>query len=388
MSRILIIDDERLIRHALRDILEYEKHEVAEAEDGDVGLKSAIDGRFDVVFCDVKMPGKDGIEVVEALRMKGVETPVIIMTGHASVELAVEALKAGAYDFIEKPLDLNRILVALRNATDREALRQETVVLRQRQGKKGGVDMIGSSPALEEIRAIISKVAPTDARVLITGENGTGKEVVARKVHALSQRKGGPFVEVNCAAIPSELIESELFGHEKGAFTSAVKQRKGRFEQAQSGTLFLDEIGDMALPAQAKMLRALQERVIQRVGGDKNIKIDVRVLAATNKDLQVEIAEGRFREDLFHRLNVIPIHVPRLADRSTDVPELVEYFLGGVADELGVSAPNFTKDALAALSKAPWTGNIRELRNAVERLVILCGSEVTGADVKRHVTGG
>lgn len=386
MARILIIDDERLIRHALRDILEYEQHEVAEAEDGTAGLKAALEGKFDAIFCDVKMPGKDGIEVVEALSMKGVETPVIIMTGHGSVELAVQALKGGAYDFIEKPLDLNRVLVALRNATDREALRKETVVLRQRQGKKGGVDMIGQSAALEAIRGVIAKVAPTDARVLITGANGTGKEVVARKIHAMSGRKAAPFVEVNCAAIPAELIESELFGHEKGAFTSAVKQRKGRFEQAQGGTLFLDEIGDMALPAQAKMLRALQERVIQRVGGDKNIKVDVRVLAATNKNLAEEIAEGRFREDLFHRLNVIPIHVPSLAERSEDVPLLVGYFLGGVADELGVPAPDFTKDALKALSKAPWTGNIRELRNVVERLVILCGGKVDAADVKRHVS--
>ena len=386
MARILIIDDERLIRHALRDILEYEQHEVAEAEDGTTGLKSALEGKFDAIFCDVKMPGKDGIEVVEALSLKGVETPVIIMTGHGSVELAVQALKGGAYDFIEKPLDLNRVLVALRNATDREALRKETVVLRQRQGKKGGVDMIGQSAALEAIRGVIAKVAPTDARVLITGANGTGKEVVARKIHALSGRKAAPFVEVNCAAIPAELIESELFGHEKGAFTSAVKQRKGRFEQAQGGTLFLDEIGDMALPAQAKMLRALQERVIQRVGGDKNIKVDVRVLAATNKNLAEEIAEGRFREDLFHRLNVIPIQVPSLAERSEDVPLLVEYFLGGVADELGVPAPTFTKDALKALSKAPWTGNIRELRNVVERLVILCGAKVDAADVKRHIS--
>ncbi|MCH1582569.1 MAG: sigma-54 dependent transcriptional regulator [Flavobacteriales bacterium] len=386
MARILIIDDERLIRHALRDILEYEQHEVAEAEDGTSGLKAALEGKFDAIFCDVKMPGKDGIEVVEALSMKGVETPVIIMTGHGSVELAVQALKGGAYDFIEKPLDLNRVLVALRNATDREALRKETVVLRQRQGKKSGVDMIGQSAALEAIRGVIAKVAPTDARVLITGANGTGKEVVARKIHALSSRKAAPFVEVNCAAIPAELIESELFGHEKGAFTSAVKQRKGRFEQAQGGTLFLDEIGDMALPAQAKMLRALQERVIQRVGGDKNIKVDVRVLAATNKNLAEEIAEGRFREDLFHRLNVIPIQVPSLAERSEDVPLLVEYFLGGVADELGVPPPAFTKDALKALSKAPWTGNIRELRNVVERLVILCGDKVDAADVKRHVS--
>ena len=388
MARILIIDDEKLIRHALKDILEYEKHEVAEAEDGIQGLKAAIEGHFDVVFCDVKMPGKDGVEVVEALTLKGIETPVIIMTGHASVELAVEALKAGAYDFIQKPLDLNRVLVALRHATDREELRKETVVLRQRQAKKGGVDMIGTSGALEEIRTVIAKVAPTDARVLITGANGTGKEVVARKIHAMSARQAGPFVEVNCAAIPAELIESELFGHEKGAFTSAVKQRKGRFEQAQGGTLFLDEIGDMALPAQAKMLRALQERTIQRVGGDKNIKVDVRVLAATNKDLSQEIAEGRFREDLFHRLNVIPIHVPALAERSEDVPLLVAHFLGGVADELGVSAPTFSEDALKALSKAPWSGNIRELRNVVERLVILCGSEVTAADVKRHISMG
>lgn len=386
MARILIIDDERLIRHALRDILEYEKHEVVDAEDGDSGLKAALEGKFDVVFCDVKMPGKDGIEVVEALTLKGLATPVIIMTGHGSVELAVQALKAGAYDFIEKPLDLNRVLVALRNATDREELRKETVALRQRKRNGDGHDMVGQSPALEEIRGVIAKVAPTDARVMITGANGTGKEVVARHIHAQSGRKGGPFVEVNCAAIPAELIESELFGHEKGAFTSAVKQRKGRFEQAQGGTLFLDEIGDMALPAQAKMLRALQEKVIQRVGGDKNISVDVRVLAATNKDLTREIAEGRFREDLFHRINVIPIHLPSLAERSEDVPLLVEHFLGGVAADLGVAPPRFEPAALKALSKAPWRGNIRELRNVVERLVILCGEVVSAADVQRHVT--
>ena len=326
--------------------------------------------------------------MVEALTLKGVETPVVIMTGHGTVDLAVQALKAGAYDFIEKPLDLNRVLVALRHATDREDLRKETVKLRQQKRTPGGHEMVGQSAALEEIRGIIAKVAPTDARVMITGQNGTGKEVVARRIHAQSERKSGPFVEVNCAAIPGELIESELFGHEKGAFTSAVKQRKGRFEQAQGGTLFLDEIGDMALPAQAKMLRALQERVIQRVGGDKNIKVDVRVLAATNKDLAEEIREGRFREDLFHRLNVIPIHVPSLAERSEDVPLLVEHFLSGVAADLGVKAPTFEDAALTALSKAPWTGNIRELRNAVERLVILCGEEVTEADVKRHVAMG
>ena len=388
MARILIIDDERLIRHALRDILEYEKHIVEEAENGNDGLKAALDGKFDVIFCDVKMPGKDGIEVVESLSLKGVETPVVIMTGHGTVELAVQALKAGAYDFIEKPLDLNRILVALRNATDREELRKEASTLRRKTRTAGDRDMVGQSPALEEIRSVIQKVAPTDARVLITGANGTGKEVVARRIHAQSQRSKSPFVEVNCAAIPAELIESELFGHEKGAFTSAVKQRKGRFEQAQGGTLFLDEIGDMALPAQAKMLRALQERVIQRVGGDKNIKVDVRVLAATNKNLSVEIQEGRFREDLFHRLNVIPIRVPSLSERAADVPLLVAHFLGSVASELGVSAPRFSEEALTALSQAPWTGNIRELRNVVERLVILCGDEVNAADVERHVGTG
>ena len=388
MARILIIDDERLIRHALRDILEYEKHIVEEAENGNDGLKAALDGKFDVIFCDVKMPGKDGIEVVESLSLKGVETPVVIMTGHGTVELAVQALKAGAYDFIEKPLDLNRILVALRNATDREELRKEASTLRRKTRTAGDRDMVGQSPALEEIRSVIQKVAPTDARVLITGANGTGKEVVARRIHAQSQRSKSPFVEVNCAAIPAELIESELFGHEKGAFTSAVKQRKGRFEQAQGGTLFLDEIGDMALPAQAKMLRALQERVIQRVGGDKNIKVDVRVLAATNKNLSVEIQEGRFREDLFHRLNVIPIRVPSLSERAADVPLLVAHFLGSVASELGVSAPRFSEEAFTALSQAPWTGNIRELRNVVERLVILCGDEVNAADVERHVGTG
>lgn len=388
MASILIIDDERLIRHALRDILEYEKHTVEEAEDGNAGLKAALAGSFDVIFCDVKMPGKDGIEVVEALAMKGVESPVVIMTGHGTVELAVQALKAGAYDFIEKPLDLNRVLVALRNAADREDLKKEVSVLRRKSRSGGERDMVGQSPALEEIRSVIGKVAPTDARVLITGANGTGKEVVARRIHAQSQRNKSPFVEVNCAAIPSELIESELFGHEKGAFTSAVKQRKGRFEQAQGGTLFLDEIGDMALPAQAKMLRALQEKVIQRVGGDKNIKIDVRVLAATNKNLTEEIKEGRFREDLFHRLNVIPIRVPSLAERAEDVPLLVAHFLETVASELGVPAPEFTQGALEALSLAPWPGNIRELRNVVERLVILCGKKVESQDVERHVVQG
>ena len=302
------------------------------------------------------MPGKDGIEVVEALALKGVETPVIIMTGHGSVELAVQALKAGAYDFIEKPWTSTAYWWPCAMQRTARSCAKRRSCLRQRQRKEGGVDMVGQSPALEEIRSVVAKVAPTDARVLITGANGTGKEVVARKIHAMSERSGAPFVEVNCAAIPSELIESELFGHEKGAFTSAVKQRKGRFEQAQGGTLFLDEIGDMALSAQAKMLRALQERVIQRVGGDKNIKVDVRVLAATNKDLATEIVEGRFREDLFHRLNVIPIRVPSLAERSTDVPLLVDHFLGGVSDELGVAAPEFSKGGLESPLQCPLDG--------------------------------
>ena len=327
MARILIIDDERLIRHALRDILEYEQHVIEEAEDGSTGLKALLTGKFDAAFCDVKMPGKDGIEVVEALALKGVEIPVIIMTGHGSVELAVQALKAGAYDFIEKPLDLNRVLVALRNATDREELRKETVVLRQRQRKKGGIDMVGQSPALEEIRSVLAKVAPTDARVLITGANGTGKEVVARKIHAMSNRSGAPFVEVNCAAIPSELIESELFGHEKGAFTSAVKQRKGRFEQAQGGTLFLDEIGDMPAAIQPALLRFLEDGFVRPVGSNDKRRVDVRVVCATHRDLPSLIRDGIFREDLYHRLAGVVIELPPLRDRPGDLLPLALRFL-------------------------------------------------------------
>lgn len=369
----------------MRDILEYEGHAVSDEPDGVAGLKAALSGRFDAIFCDVKMPGKDGVEVLEGLSMNAVSTPVIIMTGHASIDLAVRALKHGAFDFIEKPLDLNRVLVALRNATERESLRKETVTLKRKVRRASTVQMVGKSPALQDIIAMINRVAPTDARVMITGENGTGKELVARMLHELSNRKGGPMIEVNCAAIPAELIESELFGHEKGAFTSAVKMRKGRFELAQKGTLFLDEIGDMSLPAQAKMLRALQENRIQRVGGDKDISVDVRVVAATNKDLREEIAAGRFREDLFHRLNVILIEVPSLNDRREDIPMLVDHFLDQVCTDLSAAKPAITSGALAALQKSEWRGNIRELRNAVERLVILNDGAIDENLVSKYV---
>ncbi len=385
MASILIIDDEAPIRAAMRDILEYEGHAVSDEPDGVAGLKAALSGRFDAIFCDVKMPGKDGVEVLEGLSMNAVSTPVIIMTGHASIDLAVRALKHGAFDFIEKPLDLNRVLVALRNATERESLRKETVTLKRKVRRASTVQMVGKSPALQDIIAMINRVAPTDARVMITGENGTGKELVARMLHELSNRKGGPMIEVNCAAIPAELIESELFGHEKGAFTSAVKMRKGRFELAQKGTLFLDEIGDMSLPAQAKMLRALQENRIQRVGGDKDISVDVRVVAATNKDLREEIAAGRFREDLFHRLNVILIEVPSLNDRREDIPMLVDHFLDQVCTDLSAAKPAITSGALAALQKSEWRGNIRELRNAVERLVILNDGAIDENLVSKYV---
>jgi len=385
MAHILIIDDEAPIRAAMRDILEYEGHEVSEAPDGETGLKTALSGDFDAVFCDVKMPKKDGIEVLEGLMLSAVSTPVIIMTGHGTVDLAVNALKQGAFDFIEKPLDLNRVLVALRNATERESLRKETVVLRRKVRRVSTVQMIGESPALQAIIEMIDRVAPTDARVMITGENGTGKELVARMLHEQSGRKDGPMIEVNCAAIPAELIESELFGHEKGSFTSAVKMRKGRFELAQKGTLFLDEIGDMSLQAQAKMLRALQEGRIQRVGGDKDISVDVRVVAATNKDLRAEIEAGRFREDLFHRLNVIPIEVPALSERREDIPMLVDYFLDQVCADLNLPKPAVDGDAMDQLQKADWSGNIRELRNAMERLVILNDGSIDGQLVSKHV---
>lgn len=382
MAKILIIDDERAIRRALREILEFEDFQVEEAENGKDGLAKATSGSFEIIFCDIKMPEMDGMEVLDGLVKNKVDTPVIMISGHGTIETAVEAIKKGAFDFIEKPLDLNRILVTVRNARERVVLVEETKELKTTVKKFKGSSIIGESPEIIRIKEMIDKVAPSDARVLITGANGSGKELVARSLHDFSNRKKMPFIEVNCAAIPGELIESELFGHEKGAFTSAVKDKKGKFELASGGTLFLDEIGDMSLAAQAKVLRALQENVIQRVGSEKDIKIDARVLAATNKDLRKEIEEGRFREDLFHRLAVIVIHVPSLNERREDIPMLAEHFLTMVCAEHGVARKTFTDDALLALQQTDWTGNIRELRNIVERLVILCGQSITGEDVR------
>jgi two-component system nitrogen regulation response regulator NtrX len=382
MKRILIIDDERSIRRALGEILAFEGYEVLEAEDGQIGLAIIEQKSIDLIFCDIKMPGMDGLEVLELHQKKHPEIPVVMISGHGTIETAVEAIKKGAFDFIEKPLDLNRILVTLKNINDRIALVEETVVLRSTIRKIKGVEIIGQSIEIEQIRGMIEKVAPSDARVLITGENGTGKELVARCLHDLSPRAKMPFIEVNCAAIPGELIESELFGHEKGAFTSANKDKKGKFELANGGTLFLDEIGDMSLSAQAKVLRALQENTIQRVGSEKDTKVNCRVIAATNKDLRKEIAEGRFREDLFHRLAIILIHVPSLNERETDIPVLAEYFLTLICNEHGIARKSFENTALSELQAIRWTGNIRELRNVVERLVILGENTITADDVK------
>lgn len=382
MAKILIIDDERAIRRALREILEFEDFQVDEAENGVEGLDKAKNTLYDIIFCDIKMPQMDGMEVLDALNQAKVETPVIMISGHGNIETAVEAIKKGAFDFIEKPLDLNRILVTIRNAKDRVVLVEETKQLKSTVRKFKSSSIIGETEGIVQIKEMIEKVAPSDARVLITGGNGTGKELVARSLHDLSNRKKMPFIEVNCAAIPSELIESELFGHEKGAFTSAVKDKKGKFELASGGTLFLDEIGDMSASAQAKVLRALQENVIQRVGGERDIKVDARVVAATNKDLRKEIEAGRFREDLYHRLAVILMHVPSLNDRRDDIPLLAEHFLTMVCSEHGIPRKQFTEDALEALKQTDWTGNIRELRNIIERLVILCGQSITGSDVK------
>ena len=383
--KILIIDDEAPIRASLKEILEYENYQVMEAEDGAEGLKLATKFAFDVVFCDIKMPKMDGLEVLDALVEKGIDGRVIMISGHGTVETAVQAIKVGAFDFIQKPLDLNRILLTVRHALDQGQLEQETERLTRKIQTERSTAIVGDSPAIREIVELICTVAPSDARVLITGANGTGKELVARQLHELSARHSAPFVEVNCAAIPSELIESELFGHEKGAFTSAVKQRKGKFEQAQGGTLFLDEIGDMSASAQAKVLRALQENRISRVGGEKEIEVDVRVVAATNKDLRAEIAEGNFREDLYHRLAVIPVHVPALNDRRNDVPLLVTHFLKIICEQHGKVLLDVTDEAMASLQSANWTGNIRELRNVVERLVILTpkGGAIDGALVQR-----
>lgn len=382
MPKILIIDDERFIRASLREILEYEKFEVTEAQDGEDGLQKIKEEDFDLVLCDVKMPKMDGIEVLDQAKALDKSPQFIMISAHGSIETAVEATKKGAFDFIPKPPDLNRLLLTVRNALDKKQLVTETKVLKKKLSKK--FDMVGESPAIARVKDTIEKVAPTDARVLITGPNGTGKELIAHWVHQKSNRQNEPFVAVNCAAIPSELIESELFGHEKGAFTSAHKQRNGKFEQAQGGTLFLDEIGDMSLSAQSKVLRALQENLINRVGSDKDIKVDVRVLAATNKDLKKEIEAGRFREDLYHRLSVILIQVPALKDRKEDIPLLIEKFLEDIAQENGDAKKKISAEAVAKLQEFPWTGNIRELRNVVERLVILGEQTISLEDVKKY----
>ena len=385
MAKILVIDDERAIRNTLKEILEFEGYAVDVAENGRVGLDMALATKYDLIYTDIKMPEMDGMEVLQAYRKNmqehgGDEAPVVMISGHGTVETAVEALKSGAYDFIVKPLDLNRLLSTTSRALEHKSLVQETKVLRKKISARN--KMIGESTAINRVRGIIEKVAPTEARVMITGANGTGKEVVAHLIHENSQRAKKVMVEVNCAAIPSELIESELFGHTKGSFTSAIKDRAGKFEQADGGTLFLDEIGDMSLSAQAKVLRALQENEITRVGSDKPIKVNVRVLAATNKDLKHEIAEGRFREDLFHRLNVIPIHVPALDDRKEDIPLLVSHFAEQICQEQGWKIKSFDEGAVSALQQRPWPGNIRELRNVVERLIILGGEVITAVDVE------
>jgi DNA-binding NtrC family response regulator len=380
--KVLIIDDERAIRRALKEILEFEDCTVLEAENGKEGLEIVKSNSLDLIFCDIKMPVMDGTEVLEVLTNEGNEVPIIMISGHGTVETAVQSIKKGAFDFIEKPLDLNRILVTLRNVKDRNSLVQETKILKTTVKRIKGSSIIGESEGIQKIKAMIEKVAPSDARVLITGANGTGKELVARSLHDLSNRNKMPFIEVNCAAIPSELIESELFGHEKGAFTSAVKDKKGKFELASGGTLFLDEIGDMSLGAQAKVLRALQENVIQKVGGEKDVKVNCRVLAATNKDLRKEIAEGRFREDLYHRLAVILIHVPSLNERKDDIPLLAEHFMTLICQEHGIAKKSFAPKALKALQNVDWSGNIRELRNIIERLIILCGNEIQEEEIQ------
>lgn len=381
LGRVLVVDDERAIRDTLREILEDAGYEVAVAEDGVKALEQFNQERYDVVLCDIKMPGMDGIELLDKLQAES-EVPVVMVSGHGTIETAVDALKRGAYDYIEKPLDLNRLLVSIRNALDKSHLVTESKNLRRK--VKAQHQMVGSSPALAEIRQLMERVGPTQARVLITGENGTGKELVAHGLHDLSPQATGPFVEVNCAAIPAELIESELFGHEKGAFTSAVKQRQGKFELADGGTLFLDEIGDMSLSAQSKVLRALQEERITRVGGERDIEVHPRVIAATNKDLKAEIAKGAFREDLYHRLSVIVITVPPLRNRKEDIPELVEYFLQSISADHGVAKRTIEPAALAALTQLPWHGNIRELRNVVERLMILTDGPIGLEAVKRY----
>ena len=381
--KILIVDDERAIRNSMKEILTDEGYEVDTAEDGAQALEWADKEKYGVIFCDIKMPGMDGTEVLDKLVSDGVDAAVVMISGHGDIDTAVECIKKGAFDFIQKPLDLNRILITIKNATEKATIIRENKNLKK---KDYGQRMIGASEPMEHIREIIAKVAPTDARVLIEGANGTGKELVARSLHEHSLRSGMPYIEVNCAAIPSELIESELFGHEKGAFTSAIKQHKGKFEQADGGTLFLDEVGDMSLAAQAKVLRVLQEKKLSRVGSDKDITVDVRVIAATNKNLMNEIKEKRFREDLYHRLSVIVIQVPTLDDRKSDIPLLVDYFVNQISTESGMTPNKFSEDSIRLLQERNWTGNIRELRNVVERLMILGGNPVSAQDVKDYVS--
>ena len=380
--KILIIDDERSIRNSLKEILADEGYEVDVAEDGAQGCAMVDKEKYSVVFCDIKMPGMDGVEVLDKMIEMGVDAAIVMISGHGDINTAVECIKKGAFDYIPKPLDLNRILITIKNATEKVSLVKETRILKK---KVYGQPMIGESPAILHIKEMIDKVAPTDARVLVIGSNGTGKELVARNLHQKSNRSTMPYIEVNCAAIPSELIESELFGHEKGSFTSAIKQHKGKFEQADGGTLFLDEIGDMSLAAQAKVLRVLQEKKLSRVGSDKDIMVDVRVLAATNKNLKAEIEKGNFREDLYHRLSVIVIKVPTLDERKSDIPLLVEHFIGQICVETGMPPREMDDDAMQLLIDKKWTGNIRELRNVVERLLILSGDRITAADIRAYV---
>ena len=380
--KVLIVDDERAIRYSLKEILEMESYQVETAENGREGLEKAGKEKFDAIFCDIKMPEMDGTEMLSKIIEEGIETPVIMISGHADITTAVDCIKRGAFDFIEKPLDLNRILITLKNATDKATLVKETKILKK---KIYGREMIGQSEPVEHLRRMIEKVAPTQASVLITGPNGSGKELVAQSIYQMSERSMMPFVEVNCAAIPSELIDSELFGHKKGSFTSAIRDHKGKFEQADGGTIFLDEIGDMSLAAQAKVLRVLQERKLTPVGGDKEITVDVRVIAATNKNLQEEISKGNFREDLYHRLSVIVLKVPALDARKEDIPLLVGHFAERICAESGKPVREFAPEAVKLLQERPWPGNIRELRNVVERLLILGGTPVSAQDVKDYV---
>ncbi|MGE4568356.1 MAG: sigma-54-dependent transcriptional regulator [Bacteroidales bacterium] len=379
-TKILVIDDERNIRNTLKEILEYESYEVDTAEDGFEGLELLVQKKYDVAICDIKMPKMDGLEVLDKIMHSFPETPVVMISGHGDIDTAVGAIKKGAFDFIQKPLDLNRILITIRNAMDKSKLITETRTLKRKVSRS--YQIVGASDSIQKVMGLIDKVAPTEARILITGKNGTGKELVAHQIHEKSKRAGAPFIEVNCAAIPSELIESELFGHEKGSFTSAIKDRKGKFETANGGTLFLDEIADMSLSAQAKVLRALQENTITRVGGEKEIRVDVRIVAATNKELRTEIEEGRFREDLYHRLSVILIHVPTLNERLSDIPLLADHFNQQICESYGIPPRIFTPEAIKELQSIEWTGNIREFRNVLERLIILCSKTITDQDVK------